>query len=66
VFSKKHGQLKEAVVKMVDAGLEIVVALKSGEGKVERSYATEDGKGDRWLDLIDCLRDITEGKVSSL
>jgi 26S proteasome regulatory subunit N5 len=64
VFSKKHGQLKEAVVKMVDAGLEIVVALKSGE--VERSYTTEDGKGDRWLDLIDCLRDITEGKVSSL
>lgn len=49
---------------MVDVGLEIVVALKSGEGKVDRSYTTEDGKGDRWLDLIDCLRDITEGKVS--
>lgn len=63
-YSKKHGQLKEAVVKMVDAGMAILEELRAGEGKLERGYMENDQKADRWLDLVDCLRDITEGKVS--
>ena len=49
---------------MVDAGMAILEELRSGEGKLERGYMENDQKADRWLDLVDCLRDITEGKVS--
>lgn len=65
-YAKKHGQLKEAVVKMVDAAMTVLEDLQSGKGKVSRDYKAEEGQGDRWLDLVDCLRDITEGKVSGV
>jgi 26S proteasome regulatory subunit N5 len=59
VMSKKHGQLKEAVVRMVDEAMTWLPELKqrkeSGEFK---------GGKDRWLELVKTLRDITEGKVS--
>lgn len=54
IFSKKHGQLKEAVVRMVEKAMTLLDDLKS-KGEV-------DGKN-RWLELINTLRDITEGKV---
>ena len=59
VMSKKHGQLKEAVVRMVDTAMEYLPVLKSqkDEGKFR-------GGKDRWLELVQTLRDITEGKVS--
>lgn len=56
LFSKKHGQLKEAVVRMVDKSMTLLDDLK-GKGEV-------DGKN-RWLELINTLRDISEGKVRS-
>jgi 26S proteasome regulatory subunit N5 len=56
LFSKKHGQLKEAVVRMVEKSMALLDELKT-KGEV-------DGKN-RWLELIKTLRDITEGKVSS-
>lgn len=55
LFSKKHGQLKEAVVRMVEKSMALLDELKA-KGEV-------DGKN-RWLELINTLRDITEGKVS--
>ncbi|NXD32452.1 PSD12 ATPase, partial [Spelaeornis formosus] len=58
VMSKKHGQLKEAVVRMVDEAMTWLPELKqrkeSGEFK---------GGKDRWLELVKTLRDITEGKI---
>ncbi|KAJ9106080.1 hypothetical protein QFC21_001219 [Naganishia friedmannii] len=54
IFSKKHGQLKEAVVRMVEKAMTLLDDLKS-KGEV-------DGKN-RWLELINTLRDITEGKI---
>lgn len=54
LFSKKHGQLKEAVVRMVEKSMALLDELKA-KGEV-------DGKN-RWLELINTLRDITEGKV---
>lgn len=48
ILSKKHGQLRQAVQKMVDRAMEIV---QESEGKAK-------------LDLIETLRDISEGKVS--
>jgi 26S proteasome regulatory subunit N5 len=47
ILSKKHGQLRQAVQKMVDAAMEFVGQLE-GEDK---------------LKLIETLREITEGKV---
>ncbi|CEQ42884.1 SPOSA6832_04744, partial [Sporobolomyces salmonicolor] len=47
LLSKKHGQLRLAVVKMVDKAMEFVPEL---EGKDK-------------LELIETLRDITEGKI---
>ncbi|KAJ9124199.1 hypothetical protein QFC22_000996 [Naganishia vaughanmartiniae] len=54
IFSKKHGQLKEAVVRMVEKAMTLLDDVKS-KGEV-------DGKN-RWLELISTLRDITEGKI---
>lgn len=39
--------------------MELLEPLRKGEGKVQRT----EGKEDRWLALLECLRDITEGKV---
>lgn len=61
VMSKKHGQLKEAVVRMVDDAMEWLPALKEKREKGEYK-----GGKDRWLELLTTLRDITEGKVSCL
>ena len=59
VMSKKHGQLKEAVVRMVDEAMKWLPELKA------RKEAGEYKKGtDRWSELLNTLRDITEGKVS--
>jgi 26S proteasome regulatory subunit N5 len=49
LLSKKHGQLRQATQKMVD---EAMTYLDKFEGK-------------RKLDLIETLREVTEGKVSS-
>ncbi|KAK4056568.1 proteasome regulatory particle subunit [Microbotryomycetes sp. JL221] len=47
VLSKKHGQLRQAVQKMVDEAMSYLDAL---EGKTK-------------LDLIETLREVTEGKI---
>jgi 26S proteasome regulatory subunit N5 len=56
VMSKKHGQLKEAVVRMVDEAMTWLPEMKEKRGS--------GGDKDRWLELVKTLRDITEGKVS--
>jgi len=58
VMSKKHGQLKEAVVRMVDESMTWLPELKEKKDKGEFK-----GGKDRWLELLNTLRDITEGKV---
>ena len=58
VMSKKHGQLKEAVVRMVDEAMTWLPELRLR--KDAGQYRTEK---DRWLELVQTLRDITEGKV---
>lgn len=58
LMSKKHGQLKEAVVRMVDEAMTFLPELK------KQKDAGEFGAGkDRWLELVQTLRAITEGKV---
>ncbi len=58
LMSKKHGQLKEAVVRMVDEAMTFLPELK------KQKDAGEFGGGkDRWLELVQTLRAITEGKV---
>jgi 26S proteasome regulatory subunit N5 len=58
VMSKKHGQLKEAVVRMVDEAMTWLPELKKRKDAGEFK-----GRKDRWLELVQTLRDITEGKV---
>ncbi|KAI9631974.1 uncharacterized protein MKK02DRAFT_21179 [Dioszegia hungarica] len=58
IMSKKHGQLKEAVVRMVDEAMKWLPALKEKKEKGEYK-----GGKDRWLELLNTLRDITEGKI---
>ncbi|WVR06317.1 hypothetical protein IAU60_003347 [Kwoniella sp. DSM 27419] len=58
ILSKKHGQLKEAVVRMVDEAMAWLPVLK--KHKDEGKYS---GGKDRWLELLKTLRDITEGKI---
>ncbi|WRT67748.1 uncharacterized protein IL334_004720 [Kwoniella shivajii] len=58
ILSKKHGQLKEAVVRMVDEAITFLPKLK--EQKDQGKYK---GGNDRWLELVKTLRDITEGKI---
>ena len=48
ILSKKHGQLRQAVQKMVERAMEMV----------------QESTGKEKLDLIETLRDISEGKVS--
>lgn len=50
-LSKKHGQLRQATVKMVEKAMEFMNELQPGSKEKE--------------DLISTLREITEGKVSS-
>lgn len=58
IMSKKHGQLKEAVVRMVDEAIPWLAELK--QRKADGAY--KNGK-DRWLELLTTIRDITEGKI---
>ncbi|RSH89355.1 hypothetical protein EHS25_002467 [Saitozyma podzolica] len=57
-MSKKHGQLKEAVVRMVDEAMTYLPDLR----KKKDAGEYKSGK-DRWLELVKTLRDITEGKI---
>ena len=61
IMSKKHGQLKEAVVRMVDEAMTWLPELKRRKDEGEFK-----GGKDRWLELVNTLRDITEGKVCLL
>ena len=47
-LSKKHGQLKQAVVRMVEQAMSYLDQIKGQEDKIK---------------LIECLREVTEGKV---
>lgn len=51
VLSKKHGQLKEPVKAMVEEAAAWLEALRAEAGE------------DRWLELLQTLRAVTEGKV---
>jgi 26S proteasome regulatory subunit N5 len=52
VLSKKHGQLKEPVKAMVEEAAAWLEALKADAGE------------DRWLEFLQTLRTVTEGKVN--
>nr|ODO01026.1 26S proteasome regulatory subunit N5 [Cryptococcus depauperatus CBS 7855] len=58
VMSKKHGQLKEAVVRMVDEAMGWLPVLKE-----QKEVGKFEGGKDRWLELLKTLRDVTEGKI---
>ncbi|OCF42060.1 26S proteasome regulatory subunit N5 [Kwoniella heveanensis CBS 569] len=58
ILSKKHGQLKEAVVRMVEEAMTWLPALKE-----QKTAGQFKGGKDRWLELVKTLRDITEGKI---
>lgn len=58
LMSKKHGQLKEAVVRMVDEATPWLDALKQ-----KKEAGAYNGTQDRWLELLTTIRDITEGKI---
>ncbi|RXK41577.1 26S proteasome regulatory subunit N5 [Tremella mesenterica] len=58
LMSKKHGQLKEAVVRMVDTAMKWLPVLKA-----QKEQGKFQGVKDRWLELVQTLRDITEGKI---
>jgi 26S proteasome regulatory subunit N5 len=50
-LSKKHGQLKSAIQAMVELVLGWLPKIKERDGT------------ERWLELIETLRSVTEGKV---
>lgn len=54
VLAKRHGQLKEAVVRMIDEVITFLPEMKTQAGE------------STWLDALKSLRNITEGKVRSL
>lgn len=51
LLSKKHGQLKEPVKAMVEEAAAWLETVKAEAGE------------DRWLELLETLRAVTEGKV---
>lgn len=51
VLSKKHGQLKGAVQAMVELSIEWLDEIKQRDGI------------EKWLELVETLRAVTEGKV---
>jgi 26S proteasome regulatory subunit N5 len=53
LLSKKHGQLKGAVQAMVELAMGWLDEIKQRDG------------GEKWLELIETLRSVTEGKVCS-
>ena len=52
VLSKKHGQLKGAVSAIVDLAISWLPEIKEKDGE------------ERWLELLETLRSVTEGKAS--
>ena len=54
VLSKKHGQLKSAVQAIVELSIEWLPEIKEKAGV------------ERWLELVETLRGVTEGKVLSI
>lgn len=52
LLSKKHGQLKGAVQAMVEQAMGWLDEIKQRDGV------------ERWLELVETLRQVTEGKVS--
>lgn len=52
VLSKKHGQLKGAIQAMVELAMTWLDEIKEREGT------------EKWLELVETLRSVTEGKVS--
>lgn len=53
LLAKRHGQLKEAVVKMIDTTMTFLAEIKTK------------GQDKEWLELLETLRTVTEGKVRS-
>lgn len=53
LLAKRHGQLKEAVVKMMDTAAGFLPEIKEKKGV------------DTWLEFLKTLRGVTEGKVCS-
>lgn len=51
LLSKKHGQLKAAIQTMVEQAMEWLPEIKEREGV------------EKWLELMETLRSVTEGKV---
>jgi len=51
LLSKKHGQLKSAVQAIVELSISWLPEIKERDGL------------ERWLELIETLRNVTEGKV---
>jgi hypothetical protein len=54
VLSKKHGQLKGAIQAMVELAMSWLDEIKQRDGT------------ERWLELVETLRTVTEGKVRLL
>ena len=54
LLAKRHGQLKEAVVRMIDTTITFLAEIK------------QKGSQKDWLELLETLRTVTEGKVSKL
>lgn len=54
LLSKKHGQLKAVIQTMVDHVYEWLEDVKQAAGT------------DKWLELLETLRDITEGRVRAI
>lgn len=53
LLCKKHGQLKAAIQAMVELCITWLPEIKESDGI------------DRWLELIEILRNVTEGKVNT-
>jgi 26S proteasome regulatory subunit N5 len=53
LLSKKHGQLKAAIQAFVEQSIGFLEEIRSKEGD------------EKWLELIETLRDVTEGKVGN-
>jgi len=51
VLSKKHGQLKAVIQAFVEQAIEWLPEIKERDGEA------------RWLELLETLRTVTEGKV---
>lgn len=54
LLAKRHGQLKEAVVKMIDVSMGFLAEIK------------QKGHEKEWLELLETLRTVTEGKVRAI